>query len=1183
MKLELILGRAGYGKTYRCLSEIQSLLAENPEGHPLILIVPEQATFAVEKLLAQSSPSLGFMRVFVVGFRRLAYRVLSQTGGCARPHINEIGKRLVISRILAENKNKLKILGQMPKETALPPLLSGIIKDFKNYGISYENLHELLRKETVTEETTPLGKKISDLSLIYKKFDEFLKDRYTDPEDYTKFLTEKIPESALIKNAAVFIDGFSWFTPQEYDAIEALVKTATSVKVTLCLADPKEQVHELKESLFNSQWQTRNRLLSLASKLNFPVTEKELTMPCRFSERPLLARIEKNFDYNFSALHNLARQKPPIPNSVPSGLAPSSTRHFASPQNSLASNEPALTIAEAFNQTVEAEIIAREILRLSRECGLRFKDMAVILRNAENYQELIETTLTDYEIPFFSDSTRTVVHHPLAELLRSVLDIVLEKWSYEPIFRALKTDFFNLSRDEADILENYVLEFGIWGNRWLDNKPWTFYRPYSLDKENLLEDQSRRSSKEEFLTQINDIRFRATPELAEFSNKISRTMPAETFVHALYELTVRLNIPGILDKWTAAAETSGDLEQAKEHRQIWQAVIDLLDQIVETFKEQILTLDVFAALISEGLENLSLSLIPPGLDYVTITDVRRTKLLNIKAAFVPGVNDGIFPARYMDTGLINDSDREILRTAGIELPGGINNELFAEKFLIYTALTRASHYLWVSYALSDSSGKAALPSFIIKRLKEISGVTITHYPPQPPSGREAEYISTPAKTMSLLSTALCSYKEAKTINIDQPWRDVYNWAIKNDTGQKAHSKFLAGLFHTNKSDSLDKQLTTALFCSNRPVLRGSATRFESFRSCPFQHLAKYGLRLKDRPVYKLKAPDMGQFLHAIMKNFGNKIEEHEQKWADLTHEQAISMISQIAKELAPFLQNEILTSSSQYTRTFKTLEKKAVRSICRLIDFAKNSNFEPWALEKPFGYGLNALPPLAFNISGGNRLEVSGQIDRIDTLEQHGKMYALIIDYKSGGTNLSLNEVFQGLKLQLITYLLAVCSHNSILPAGAVYCYLKNPVITANTLPAPEKITAKINNALKMPGWLLADWEIVKQLDGSLPGYSDFFKIGTTTAGIFYEKYSNSLKSQTEFESLLTFAANELKAVGESILTGKTSIYPARLKNFSACTYCQYQAVCQFDRYLDNNNYNMLPNFTDKDVLARLK
>ncbi|HWR39296.1 MAG TPA: helicase-exonuclease AddAB subunit AddB, partial [Patescibacteria group bacterium] len=273
--LRLMWGRAGAGKTRRCLDEILAELQAAPVGPPLIMIVPEQATFEVERALAAASPGGGFIRAYVLGFRRLAYRVLTETGGAGRPRLSELGKRLALRRLLLRQQDQLSLLKRAAGERHFADTLAGLINEFKAYGIRPEDLEAAVSALGAGQEAG-LGGKVKDLALLYREYELFLQDRYLDPEDYLQLLAEKVPQAALTAGARIWVDGFTWFTPQEYRGLEALLHTAAEVTVTLCLDEPDNGVHSRPEALFHRQWLTRKKLQQLAQRLAAELREEGL-------------------------------------------------------------------------------------------------------------------------------------------------------------------------------------------------------------------------------------------------------------------------------------------------------------------------------------------------------------------------------------------------------------------------------------------------------------------------------------------------------------------------------------------------------------------------------------------------------------------------------------------------------------------------------------------------------------------------------------------------------------------------------------------------------------------------------------------------------------------------------------------------------------------------------------------
>lgn len=1146
MGLTLVVGGAGTGKSFYCREAIRERLQQSPEGNPLLLILPEHATFQSENDLAATPGLQGFTRAHVFGFQRLAHRVLLETGGALRPHITELGKKLVLSRLLQEHQAEFTVFRQAAGQRSFAETLAGIIKEFKSYAVKPE---DLLTVKTGMP-PSPLADKLHDLYILYHDFEVFLQSRYTDPEDYLNLLAENINRSSLVQGAEVWLDGFVWFNPREMAVLKEILTTAAEVTVTLCLPPSALLQPQSETSLFYRQWNTRRKLRELAAATGAAVREVPLQESRRFADNPALAHLERQF--------------------------------FSYPVQPWRQPYQDIALVEAANRRTEVEGMARDMIRLCREGNCRWRDIAVLLRDTESYNDIVERVLADYGIPFFSDRRRLAVHHPLAELLRSALETLTENWSYEPLFRCLKTDFFPLARAEVDQLENYVLEFGIRGTRWSKPEPWRFMRRLSLGEEEELSDEQL-----DYLDSIHAIRMTASGPLLKLSEGLQAAASVRELTTVLYYFLEELSVPETLENWADKDEQAGDVDSAREHRQIWSAVVELLEQLVETCGDEALKPADFAAVLNDGLENLRLSLIPPGLDHVTIASLEQNTVDNIPAVYVLGANDGVLPMRGRSEGVLTDKDREDMAARGMELAPGALADTFAERYLIYLALTRSRQHLWFSYPLADEEGKGLAPSLVIKRLRQLlNQAPLFYLPAEPPEGCEYDYVAQPERSIAALVAAIRQYKAGR--GISPVWWAVYNWALQCKERNGYLSQALGGLFHQNQAADLPLELAVRLYPRNRKI-RGSVTRLESFQACPFKHFAQYGLHLRERPVFRLQPLDLGQFLHSALKAFGDHMEEKGLTWGALTPAEYGDLCGNVVQQLIPRLQNEILLSSGQYRHLTRRLENTVKRSVERLAEFDRVSHFKPVALEKAFGQGSDALPPLVYPLPDGVVMELVGQIDRLDSACYNGICYLLVIDYKSGGAWISLPEVYYGLKLQLLTYLLAAQKAGGALsgagecrPAGVLYYFLKNPSISGQVLLPLEEIKKTLNNQLKMPGWVLADQDIIRLLDQTMDSRSDFLKVALKKDGTVYSSSLAYVKTTEEFSLLLRHVEATLAGIGEQIMRGRTGIEPYQLGTQTACSYCRYSPVCQFDQSLPDNDYRILKQLEETQIWRKL-
>jgi ATP-dependent helicase/nuclease subunit B len=1149
MGLKFLFGRAGQGKTNWCLEQVCNGLRPSPIGTPLILLVPEQATFQIEQALAKGSEEKGFVRAHVLSFQRLAHEIFLETGGASRSHISELGKRMVLRRILEEKKTVLKTFRKAAERQGFTEKLAVALTELKMYRVTPWDLQGSANYLEGQLGTNPLASKLLDLSELYAAWEGFLENRYTDTEDYLNLLADRIPNSAFLQEACIWVDGFKGFTPQEYFVLEQLIKRA-HVCITLCLdAEHPEQSSE-ETAVFYPVWQTWQRLLKIAAEnaidiSNNPLLEKSLP---RFAHSPALQHLEREF-FRY-----------------PAPIYPSASQE--------------LQVVNAVNPRAEIEGVARKIRQLCRDKQFRYRDIAIILRDMESYGDHIATIFADYDIPYFIDQKRGILHHPLTELIRSALEIVSENWGYDAVFRYLKTDLTGIGRQDIDILENYVLAHGIRGTRWIDGIAWEYRLRYTLEEDT---DASERETG--LLSTVNGTRNLLIEPLEEFLNALQGSVTVRTITSALLNLLLKLNVPETLETWSEDTTKRGKLVVAKEHAQIWGSIMELFDQMVDTLGETILTIAEYTRVLEDGLESIKLGLIPPGIDQVLVASLDRSRSPNVRAAFILGVNDGIYPSRISDNDIFSALDRERLKEIGLELAPGRDGRIIEEQFFIYTALTRASEFLWISYILADNEGKGATPSFIIRRIKEMfpamQEIPLTV---QPNGSDDLEFISHPQRSLGHLAGKL---REGKAgTQIDAIWWDVYQWAYTQETCQDQLKRIVAGLYHRNQDAKVPEHLLGSLYGN---PMRVSVSKIEKFRSCPFSHFAAFALRLQERHIHQLEAPSLGQLFHATLKKVGDTLLIEGRSWGDLSRNECSNKVSEAIEEIVPRLQSEILLSSARYKYLVGKIRRTVERSALTLAEHDRRGSFRPVGLELSFG-PRGELPPIRLQLADGRIIEVEGRIDRIDAAQTDNGIYLRVIDYKMGDERLDLSEVYYGLRLQLLTYLHVSIAHASRLvnedanPGGMLYFRIQDPLISCQQPLDGHELEKEILKAMKTKGFILGDPKIAALMDGSINKddvrTSELIPVGLLKNGDFDSK--SSILTPDQFTLLQQHVETMVAKSGGDILQGLVDIKPHCMSRHIPCTYCKYRSVCQFDELLEDNLYQVLHKLTPDLIWKKL-
>ncbi|SMB97882.1 DNA helicase/exodeoxyribonuclease V, subunit B [Thermanaeromonas toyohensis ToBE] len=1129
MSLHFILGRAGSGKTRYCLQEIRKELLAAPQGPAIILLVPEQATFQMEKALVNLPGLQGSIRCQVLSFQRLAWRVSQEVGGAARPSLSDLAKHMLLRRLLKRRAKHLKILhlGAWHQPGFIHELAS-TLKEFKYYCLSPSKLREAAASLDLKGTHELLAVKLHDLALIWEDMEKTLEGNTHFAEDYLEILASNLLKAPSLKEAEIWLDGFSSFTPQEYKVLEGLLKAARRVHITLCMNAQDLEASLSEGDPFYPPKETFKKLQNLAVRLNVPVepmTVLDQGIPPRFAEVPILAWVEKNFFTPFAS---------PWPQEVVN-----------------------LKIFSSSNRRAEVETVAREILYLSRTKGYRWRDIAIMVRNLELYQSLLVNVLRDYEIPFFLDVKRPITHHPLVKLICTALETVSQNWAYEPLFRLLKTDLLPLSREEVDVLENYVLACGIQGSRWLDSQPWTYQPRWALENE------------KETL-EINLLKNKVVALLGDFHRALRQAQSVQEITLALYELLLKLKVPEKLEEWRLKAMENGQWEEAQEHAQIWETIIEILEQLVDILGEERIDLQEYQQIIMAALEGELLGLIPQGLDQVLVISLDRSRLPEVRAAFLLGVNEGIFPARPLALGFLKDEEREYLLEKGWEVGPSSRRRLLEEQHLVYLALTRSREFLGISYALADEEGNALRPSPIIARLKALLP-QLKEIPSIP------EPITHPRPLLSQLAINLSKLKSGA--DLEPVWLEVYNWARSHPLYKEILAKIIRGLFYSNQEPPLPKDIAYALYGD---PLKTTVSRLEEFKKCPFSHFLKYGLKLKERQRYQLLPPDLGEFFHTALKELAVALRKQHKDWKDLELASCQKLCQDVVEKLLPKFQNEIFFSTARYRYLTHKLIGIIQRTAAVLVEQAKWTSFRTVGSEVTFGSG-ETLPGLRLVLPQGELLEIYGRIDRLDAVQEGDNFWIRIIDYKSRPVNFKLVDFYWGLELQLLTYLEVVLTYGHLLlggpclPAAVLYFPVINPLIKLDEPPTTwegkEEVVAELEEELikkfKMKGLLVADLKALKLMDHHLPGPSPFLPVAFNKDGSFNSR--SPVLSLEQFTLLRQYLRKLLGEIAQEILEGNIELSPYRKGSYIPCKYCPYQPVCGFDPLLPGNRYRFLP------------
>ncbi len=1112
--MKLITGRSGTGKSTYCMNEIKKCVEESFDK-PLIYIVPEQFSFEAEKELINTIGGKGIINTQVLSFKRLAYKIFTENN----IKINQLGnsgKTMLIYFIMLKLDKELEVLKNVSKNTGLIDTVVKQISEFKRYKITPETLKSL------NIDNEYLKKKIHDLYLIYEEYEKRISNDYIDSNDELTLLAQVLDNDTYLNGAKIWIDEFDGFTPQEFEIIKKIVKKAD---VTVSIISGEEEYFSLNNKNINK---LRNIVHPQADRFSINSSNFDKFYSGKLEEIVL----EIPFRFKNDELKHIERNIYKIP----------FKQYLSGVEN--------VKIQAYSNLNAEIDALAQNILRFVRDSkDIRFENIAVLTRDIDKYKNLFKMIFKLYNIPFFFDDKKELSLQPLITLVMSLIDICTSNYSYESIFTYLKTGFTNISdENDIDLLENYILKWGIKGKAW--------------EKEFKLEDKN--------LEKINIIRELTIKPILDFKSELAGRKTVKEIVESLYGFLVKVGVYDNIQNKVNEFKNSNNVTFvtiASEYAQVWNIFMSILDEMVDAIGEEKCSFDKFKSILKMGVSNHEIAIIPPTKDRVTIGDIERTRNNNIKILFIIGVNDGSFPRAFQNEGFINDKERGILLDNGIEIAKDTKLLLVEENFNIYKALCVPSEKLYISYPVSDLEGKSLRPSFIITQIKKMF-----------PKLKEESYVATEIEsiysreaTFPDLLNKVRAYVD--TGDIEDSWKDVYTWYSNNEKTKL--DKVLSGLYYKNTIEFQSEKTSKKLYGD---TMNTSVSRLEKYVSCPFSFYLKYGLKAREREIYKLGTPDIGSFLHEIIEKFSKKVLDENIDLRSLEREECNKIVSSIVDEVLANFRHNLFNSTGKLKRLSSKLKQLVMKTIWLITLHIKAGEFNIYGSEVEFGKDKE-YPAIEIELADGKKLSLTGKVDRVDVAKTEEGKYIRIIDYKSSNKKIKLSDVYYGVQLQLLTYIDAL-SGDEFLPGGVLYLKLDDPILKTDKNISKEDVENMIVKSLRMNGLVLSNARLIEAMDKDMATESNIINLKVKKDG----SYTNMpTVTSEEFEKLRHHIRKTLADIGNEIMSGNIKNEPLKRKGANtACEYCEYKLICQFDKDL-GNKFRYINELKDDEVLNKIK
>lgn len=1106
MPLKFVFGPSGSGKSSYLYQHVIQESMKYPERNYIVL-VPEQFTMQTQKDLVMMHERKGIMNIDVLSFARLAYRVFEETGGGGLPVLDDEGKNLILRKIAGDYESELKMLGGHMKKQGYISEVKSVISEFTQYDIGEDEIERVMES---AGESSRLYYKLADIRLLYRGFTDYLREKYITKEELLDVLSCEVEKSERLKNSTVVLDGFTGFTPVQDRLLGELMRHCREVIVTVTMdRRGNPYVYEHPYQLFALSKQMVTSLLQIAKQNKIPVEEPvELYdhVPWRFKEQEALAFLEKHlFRYGAGAYEKEQEQ---------------------------------VKLHLAKNPREEAYAVAEQVRRMMREDRYRLRDIGVIVSDMDVYADHLKQAFIKYDIPFFMDHKRSILLNSFVEYIRSVLHMAEQSFSYESVFRFLRTNLAGFTYEEIDGLENYVIGLGIKGYKHWQEK-WT---------------RKLRGMAQEDLDKMNHYRRQLVEKVDGLIYVLrQRRKTVADITRAIYEFMVQENLQVRLAEQEELFKAKGELALAREYAQIYRIVIELFDKFVELLGGEQVSLSEYCKLLDAGLEEARVGVIPPEVDQVVIGDMQRTRLKDIKALLFAGANDVYLPGALLRTGLLSELDREKFAREKLTLSAGGKEKAYVQKFYLYLNLTKPSEKLDIYYSKVSADGKSVRPSYLIQELQKLF--------PKLKVRDEERYLKEQELTENIGFDRMIREFVQKRHETDGAWCELYNWYKKNPKWQEKVERFLEAGYYRKPLDALTEEAAKRLYGEE---FETSITRMERFAVCAFSHFLTYGLGLREREEYDFQAADLGNVCHRALERFSYKVEREAGDWLKLTEEKRKQYVEESVEEAIADYGNSILYSSSRNAYLIVRMKRMLEKTV--------------WALTKQLAAG--DFKPSAYELRFAN-----GKIDRVDTCEDGDCVYVKVIDYKTGSKSFDVTALYHGLQLQLMVYMDAALQleqkkhpEKEILPAGVFYYRIQDPLIDR---PKEGEEQESILKELKPDGMISLEKEVLEHLDHCMVGESSVIPVKYNKNGSLSK--SSKAASAQDFYLMMKYAVNKVEEIRQKILSGDVKVNPYRRGTETSCDYCSYRQICGFDTKMEGYRYREIEAMSVDKVIQAMK
>lgn len=1146
--------------------EKEKFIFEHIKGRSLLL-VPDQFSLQAERDAFFYLDKTGLMDLAVVDFSALGHKILKEAGSPVPPLIDKYGRHMLLTRILEESDDALKIYKGVRGKNSFVERVNMLISEMKRSEVSVDMLREVSES---LEDSSFLKYKLKDIVTLFSLYEEAIAGKYLDSEDYITFYGDKMLGSSLVAVSDVWVYGFDTFTPKNMLVLERILKTARSLNIVMTWEDaaktPPERSAKVdagdpsqsgdaawsgdagflaaddREDLFSLTGYVIRTLTEMAEDLNEEVTCTAIPGPAK---------------------DNLWRKlQSPQPEDLQSRLT-----HTAADRGRI-------TAFCTSNIYAEADRAAAYILQLVREHGYRFGDIVVVCNDTGLRSGVIRRTFVRWGIPVFIDQKRKVIQHPVVGFVLSLLDIIGNGYRDNAVMQLIKSGFLGFAEEEQDALENYVQQFKIRGTLWK--------KPFSRMGDNYTAED---------LNRFNELREQVVSVIETARDRIGKYNTAGEKIKGLYGfLADDFMMEDRIEAMAKAQQEAGFLDGAAETAQSWNVICRIFDQIVETVGEERLSGRALRQIVEAGLAEMEIGIVPVNPDSVLVGTMQRTRVGRVKALLVLGANEGLLPLQKTDEGLLSEREKALLEEMDLQFSRTDDMVKQEERLAIYRTLSQPEERLYVSCSRIDETGGELRPSAVLRELEQFlqsraepdASVVLGDLE----DSSVPEIAVSPKGAISYLTDAFREYLEDG--KLDEDWLYAGLWYGSHEPEEL--ERIRRGMEFDNKQNALGGQLADALYRGDRRAIEASASRLEKYSGCPFAHFISYGLRPEDLRVFEMGPREIGDIYHECIMKLSQRltagedsfqgldavpiaITDPDSRWMKITQEECREEIRRILQEETGTYREGLLSSGRNESYRTERIVDICSRVAWAMIGQVRRGRIREMYFEQPFARGAQ-LPPIRVT-AGEHEVLIKGKIDRMDVLEmpehEDGLETAVrIVDYKTGGDSVDVEHFRSGYKLQLMLYLKAATQKQEVKPAGVFLFKIREIDADAdmkNIYPGREAMEERMEDAYKLEGIVLDDMDLIDAMDTEIGGASKVLPIKYVKKNGSYSGSSGGyLFSREEFDELSAQVDQQVERICREISNGNIDIRPKKETkkdmegNYrTSCKYCSYKSICMFD------------------------